>query len=64
MTADAMNPCVTRTSLDMALTMYDEWSYLSNDETYCTLVTPYGDKEVCQPWLRYLPVALGHQAIT
>ena len=31
--------------------------------THCGLVTPYGDKELCQHWLRWWLVAWWHQAI-
>ena len=32
--------------------------------THCGLVTPYGDKELCQHLIRYWLVAWRHQAIT
>ena len=38
--------------------------YGTSHSTHCALVTPYGDRYLCQHWLRYWLVVWRHQAIT
>ena len=40
-----------------------QWN-LHRNSTYCGLVTPYGDRDMGQHWLRQWLVAWQHQAIT
>ena len=47
-TADALAPCVARSSAIMVLTKHDKQVLTFHELTPCGLVTPYGDMELGQ----------------
>ena len=48
----------------MSLCVYCKVCYRGTDLTYCGLVTPYGDRDLGQHWLRKWLRAWRHQTIT
>ena len=45
-------------------TLHNQYHTKAYELTHCILMMPYGDRDLCQHWLRRWPVAWRHQAIT